>query len=370
MIAAHGKPVIQLEGLSVARGNTLAVDNASLIIRGREITALVGPSGCGKTSVLRTIAGFELPVSGSVLIAGEPVAGVGRWVSPERRRVGMVFQEGAVFPHLNVWNNVLYGVTRHRDGEREAERALRLVGLDALRNRFPDELSGGQQQLVALARALAPAPRVVLLDEPFASLDASLRQRLREEVRSILRTAGITAVLVTHDQEEALSLADRVAVMRRGRILQVGSPGEVYDRPSSVEVAEFIGGGQLIDCTIARGRLESAVGALRTDAPDGAARLLVRPEAICILPAEAPAGVPARVVHSRYFGHDALHEVELAGGERLQVRTWGSSDLEPGPELRVALTATELRVFADAARTAHTARVVDESPRPRSGRET
>jgi iron(III) transport system ATP-binding protein len=278
----------------------------------------------------------------------------------------MVFQEGALFPHLSVWNNVLYGVTRHRDGEREAGQALRLVGLDALRNRFPDELSGGQQQLVALARALAPSPRIVLLDEPFASLDASLRQRLREEVRSILRTARITAVLVTHDQDEALSLADRVAVMQRGRILQVGNPAEVYDRPASVEVAEFIGGGQLIDCTIARGRLESAVGVLRTDAPDGAGRLLVRPEALCVLPAEAPAGIPARVVHGRYFGHDALHEVVLAGGARLQARTLGPGDLEPGRELRVALTATEFRVFAKAAKTAHTARLLDELPRPQS----
>ena len=325
---------LEIDELEVRYGATVAVDSVSLRVRSHEITALVGPSGCGKTSLLRAVAGFETPTRGTVRIDGQLVAGNGSCVAPEHRQVGMVFQEGALFPHLNVRDNVRYGVQRRADGEDRAAAAVELVGLQELLDRYPQELSGGQQQLVALARALAPAPKLVLLDEPFANLDASLRSRLRDEVRAILGAARMTAVLVTHDQDEALSIGDRLAVMSRGRLLQAGLPREVYDDPASVEVAEFIGSGQLFDGTVANGNLQTVFGKLRTGAPDGPARLLLRAEDLRVLPETAAEGVPGRVVRRRFHGHDQLHEVVLGDGRRVQVRRLTS---EAGSEARVRL---------------------------------
>ena len=216
--------LLEVEGLTVLYGDVVAVDRASFRATRRAITTLVGPSGCGKTSLLRAIAGFESPQSGRVAIAGRDVAGGDAWVPPERREVGMVFQQGALFPHMTTWHNVRYGVDDRPDADRLTRDALDLAGLAPLSERYPDQLSGGQQQRVALARALAPSPAIVLFDEPFAGLDAAARERLREQVCSILRKAEMTAVIVTHDQEEALSLGDRVAVMMRGRIVQAGTP--------------------------------------------------------------------------------------------------------------------------------------------------
>ena len=199
--------------------------------------ALLGPSGSGKTTLLRMIAGFEIPDAGRIAIGDRLVAGADTWVEPEQRRVGMVFQDGALFPHLTVESNVAFGATRR---ERVAE-CLELVGLPQRARSFPHELSGGERQRIALARALASDPEVVLLDEPFAALDANLRESLRQEVRRILKEAGKSALLVTHDQAEALSLADTVAVMRGGHVLQVGTPEEIYERPRSRWLAEFLG---------------------------------------------------------------------------------------------------------------------------------
>ena len=218
---------VRCRGLTKIFGAVRAVDDMSLDVDPGEIVALLGPSGCGKTTFLRLIAGFERPDAGSVLLADEEVAGPGRFLPPERRRIGMVFQDYALFPHLSVADNVAFGLARrrrlsargaHRDAAESVGRLLALVGLEGLGARLPHEISGGQQQRVALARALAPAPAVVLLDEPFSNLDATLRAEVRAEVRGILREAGATAVFVTHDQEEALSLADRVAVMRAGHL--------------------------------------------------------------------------------------------------------------------------------------------------------
>ncbi len=340
---------VELSGLDLRYGGTVvAVDRVSLRVPRHEIMALVGPSGCGKTSLLRAIAGFEAPDSGTLQIDGRCVAGNGTWVPPEARQVGMVFQQGALFPHMTVRRNVLYGVRKLPDARQRAEQALDRVGLAGLAERYPDQLSGGQQQLVALARALAPAPRVVLLDEPFASLDAGRRERLREEVREVLGQARMTAILVTHDQEEALSLADSVAVMRGGRILQVGTPEEIYDRPASIEVAEFVGGGQLLVCSVLGGQLVTELGTLSTDAPDGGARLLVRPEQIVIHAGERVGPATGELVRRSYFGHDQLNEVRLVrSGVMLRVRTLESQELRCGARVQAALRPGTYRLYHD-----------------------
>ncbi len=252
---------ISCEGLSKSFGQKRAVDRVDLLVERGVVCALLGPSGCGKTTTLRLIAGFERPDAGTVAVADRTVAGDRAFVAPERRRIGMVFQDYALFPHLSVEGNVAYALGRGHESGRVAE-VLRLVGLDRMGHRFPHELSGGEQQRVALARALAPTPEVILLDEPFSNLDASLRARVRQEMREILVAAGVTALFVTHDQEEALSLADRVAVMRDGRIEQEGTPEEVYGRPTTRWVADFLGDAEVVPVDGAVGRVscESIAG--------------------------------------------------------------------------------------------------------------
>jgi len=220
---------IRLEGVTKRFGDVSAVRDASLDVAGGEILALLGPSGCGKTTLLRTIAGFERPDAGTIEVGGRVVAGAA-WAPPEARGVGMVFQDYALFPHLTVAENVGFGLAR-RDRATRVPALLALVDLCGLGARYPHELSGGQQQRVALARALAPAPRVVLLDEPWSNVDPQLRAELRAEVSAVLRPLHVTAILVTHDREEAFSVADRIALMRDGSIVQVGTPEELYFAP-------------------------------------------------------------------------------------------------------------------------------------------
>jgi iron(III) transport system ATP-binding protein len=224
-----------------------AVKDLSLTLHQGDLLGLLGPSGCGKTTLLRLIAGFEQPQTGKIELAGQGVAGAGRWVPPERRDVGMVFQDYALFPHLTVANNVAFGLRNRKyrrystqQIEKLVTEAIALVGLDGLQHRYPHELSGGQQQRVALARALAPQPSLILLDEPLSNLDAQVRLRLRQEVRDILKKTGTSGVFVTHDQEEALSMSDWVAVMRRGQLEQFGTPEAIYRQPASRFVAEFV----------------------------------------------------------------------------------------------------------------------------------
>jgi iron(III) transport system ATP-binding protein len=328
-------PRLVVDGLVVAYDGKVEVNGVCLIVLDGTITALVGPSGCGKTSLLRSIAGFELPAAGRIEIGGREVVGPSTWVAPEKREVGMVFQQGALFPHLRVRENVGFGVKGCADARERTEAVLDLVGLDGLRDRYPDQLSGGQQQLVSLARALAPSPKLVLLDEPFANLDAALRTRMREEVCEILRAARITALLVSHDQEEALSVADRLAVMSGGRLLQEGPPEEIYHRPTAVEVAEFIGGGQLVDCRIDDGTARSVLGAFPTGAPTGPARLLVRPEDLTLTPATGGEEIVGEVVGRSFYGHDLINEVRLQTGEILRVRVLSHADFGVGSQVRI-----------------------------------
>ncbi len=336
---------LEVRDLTVRYGELLALDAVSLAVPRNAVTALVGPSGCGKSSLLRTIAGFEVPVSGVVRIGGRPVAASDCWVAPERRAVGMVFQQGALFPHLTVGQNVAYGLFGRADAAAQTRSALEMVGLSQLSRRFPDELSGGEQQRVALARALAPGPEIMLLDEPFANLDAATRQRVRDEVCSILRSAGATAVIVTHDQAEALSIADRVAVMMRGRILQIGTPQEIYHAARTSAVAEFIGAGQLLPCEIREGRLLSALGQAECDARDGPGLLLVRPEDLEMLPHSCTTGIAGRVQDRRFYGHDQVNGVRLESGELVQVRGPCSSERAAGTAVRLRLRRKPYRVF-------------------------
>jgi iron(III) transport system ATP-binding protein len=331
-----GHPAIEATGIRKAFGAVVAVDDGAVTVAPGELVALLGPSGSGKTTLLRVIAGLEVPDAGTVAIDGRPVAGPGAWVEPERRRVGMVFQDGALFPHLTVAANVAFG----EPAPARVEECLRLVGLEDRARSYPHELSGGERQRVALARALAPEPDVILLDEPFASLDASLRATLRQEVAGILRAAGASALLVTHDQQEALSLADEVVVIRHGRVEQAGTPEDLYDHPTSRWVAEFLGDAEVLAAEVDAGRARCALGTFPAPgAADGPADVIVRPESIVV--SGVPDGtapedaVRARVVHRTFFGHDHLLHLELEGGAAVQSRGRGADRWKEGQPVLV-----------------------------------
>jgi iron(III) transport system ATP-binding protein len=306
---------LSIRGVTKRFTATPVLAGVDLEVPAKSITAILGPSGCGKTTLLRIIAGFTDPDTGTVLFGDRPVFGAGASVPAQQRRVGYVPQEGALFPHLDVAANVTFGLPRaeRRDSGRVAE-LLSLVGLhEDLRRRFPHELSGGQQQRVALARALAPRPAVVLLDEPFSSLDAGLREGTGRAVTQALRTAGATAVLVTHDQGEALSLSDQVAVMRQGRLVQVAAPADVYGAPVDVGVATFVGGAVLLPARVDGDLAFCALGAVPVRPGDahGDAQILVRPEQLHLHSDSQSGGVPTRVVDVSYYGHDAAVRVDL-----------------------------------------------------------
>jgi iron(III) transport system ATP-binding protein len=336
---------IEATGLTRAFGSLTAVDGASLRVEHGRLVALLGPSGSGKTTLLRMIAGFERPDAGTVTIGGRLVAGPGVWVEPEERRIGMVFQQGALFPHLDVAGNVGFGASRR---ERVGE-TLELVGLADRATAYPHELSGGERQRVALARALAADPEVILLDEPFAALDAGLRETLRAEVAAILRAAGATALLVTHDQAEALSLADAVAVLRDGRVEQVGSPEEVYDRPRSRWVAEFLGEADVLPGTAEEGTVRCELGAFPAAADlTGAVQVVIRPESVAIGHGGGGRGAAEAVVLERsFYGHDQLVHLELGSGLRLRSRRLGFPAWHPGDRVRVWLDGPVNALAAD-----------------------
>jgi iron(III) transport system ATP-binding protein len=294
-------------------GVTLTVDSGSLF-------AVVGPSGCGKTTLLRCVAGFERVDAGEITVGGRPVTGL----PAHRRRVAVVPQEAALFPHLSVYDNVAYGLDRTQRRNGRVEAVLALVGLDSYGARMPHQLSGGQQQRVAVARALAPRPPLVLLDEPFSALDAALRVEVRRDVRAALRADGATAVLVTHDQGEALALADQVAVMRSGAIVQSGTPTVVYAAPADLWVASFVGDAVLLPATVSDGVARTALGELRLVDADGAdgGTAMLRPEQLKLLRsgAEGGDGMSATVVRRDFHGHDSVVALRLDGGTEVTAR--------------------------------------------------
>ena len=330
---------LTVTGVTKAYGSTPVLLGVDLHVPERTLTAVLGPSGCGKTTLLRLIAGFDDPDGGTVALGGDVVAGAGRSRPPQHRRVGYVPQEGALFPHLTVAANVTFGLPRK--SRSAAASFLELVGLDpALGARHPHELSGGQQQRVALARALAPRPTIVLLDEPFSSLDAALRESTRRAVAAALTAAGATAVLVTHDQAEALSMADQVAVMRGGRLVQLAAPETVYRSPTDAGVAGFVGEAVLLAGSVSAGVARCALGPVPVrDAADGPARILLRPEQLLL----GATGVPARVRDVSYFGHDAAVRLSLEpGGPEVLARVAGHDRPEPGSTVHIAVAGEAL----------------------------
>jgi ABC-type Fe3+/spermidine/putrescine transport system ATPase subunit len=318
---------LRLEGLTKDFDGTVAVDALSLTMERGEMLSLLGPSGSGKTTTLRLLAGFEVPDRGRVIVEGEDVTRL----EPVARRFGMVFQHYALFPHLDVGENLAFGLESlgvgGEDLERRVARALALVDLTGFERRRIGQLSGGQQQRVALARALAPEPRVLLLDEPLSNLDPSLRERTRREIRELIRRVGITTVLVTHEQDEAFDLGDRVAVLRAGRLEQVGTPEDLYASPANEFVAEFVGRSSSIEVMVlgtadrgVRVAIEDAEWDL-TDAPDtsrGPALMVVRPEALRLM-APGPGALVGVVTERRFTGASSLFTVMTEGGASLEV---------------------------------------------------
>ena len=333
-VAAAGKAYGPVSALS---GVHLSVPTGALV-------AVLGPSGCGKTTLLRCVAGLERLDGGEVRVAGALVAGARVHVPAHRRRVALVPQEGALFPHLSVADNVAFGLDRAARRSDRVTEVLTLVGLDAHHRRMPHQLSGGQQQRVALARALAPRPPLILLDEPFSALDAGLRAELRHDVRTALRTDGATAVLVTHDQGEALSLADHVVVMRDGAVVQQGTPADVYATPTDSWVARFVGDAMLLPGTVHEGRARTVAGdAPLINAVGGGSRpavtVLIRPEQLRLSPAEGTVAgqVTARVLRHDFHGHDTLTVLGLPDGTELLSRRLNDDGAAADPGTTVAL---------------------------------
>lgn len=310
-------PILDVNNLTMrfGSGSDPVVNDVSFQVNPDEIFAILGPSGCGKTTTLRIIAGFERPESGNISLRGHQVEAEGVQVAPEKRGIGFVFQEYALFPHLNVHDNIAFGLRHLTKVEREARigHMIMIAGLKGLEKRRPSELSGGQQQRVALARAIAPMPSILFLDEPFSNLDAVLRQSTRQEVRAIIKKSGISAILVTHDQEEALSFADRIAVMRNGRIEQIGTPEYVYKYPRTEFVAAFLGRTNLVKAVATGWQAETAVGTLMIDRPaEGEVLVSIRPEHLTLEKSNGgQEGVEGVVLSREFRGHDITYRVQL-----------------------------------------------------------
>ncbi|ELY70147.1 ABC transporter ATP-binding protein [Natrinema versiforme] len=340
--------VLELDGVAKRFGSEDVIGDLSLSVRDGEILTLLGPSGCGKTTTLRLIAGLERPNAGTVTLQDEPVAGDGRFVPPEERGVGVVFQDFALFPHLTAHENVAFGLKDWDEAEREerVDELLELVGLADHGADYPDELSGGQQQRIALARSLAPEPEMLLLDEPFSNLDVDLRVEMREEVRRIIKETGVTAISVTHDQEEALSISDRVAVMNDGDIEQIDTPQQVFQQPESRFVAGFLGHASFLSGEVRDDHVDTALGHVPREDVHGLAHqydgsdvdLLVRPDDVTAFPTDE-SEADGRVVYRRYLGPTVLYRVELDGGETIACMHNHSDRIDLDERVGVRVTA-------------------------------
>lgn len=315
--------MLEVKNVSLGYGSTIVVQNVSMRLAQGEIGCLLGPSGCGKTTLLRSIAGFEPVRAGEIALQGQTVASPTQSMPPQLRDIGMVFQDHALFPHLNVGENIGFGLHRIPKAERtvRVQAMLALVGLEGMGQRWPHELSGGQQQRVALARALAPKPSLLLMDEPFSSLDTTMRETIAREVRVILKQAKATALMVTHDQNEAFAMADNIGVMARGQLMQWGNAVQVYCTPSTQDVALFVGEGTLVRAQeTAGGQWQTALGLLPAGHPHyqtaQGTQVLLRPEHVCVV----DKGVRAKVCERTFRGSHFVFELELQDGQRVMAK--------------------------------------------------
>lgn len=327
-----------------------AVDKVSLNLEEGDLLGLLGPSGCGKTTLLRIIAGFEQASAGQIELAGQVVNSDSCWLPPEKRNTGMVFQDYALFPHLSVADNIAFGLKRKKgiDNKQIRQRVgevLTLVGLAGLEKRYPHELSGGQQQRIALARALAPQPALILLDEPLSNLDVQIRHRLREEIRIILKAAGTSAIFVTHDQEEALAISDKIAVMSQGKLEQIGTPESIYTQPESRFVAEFVTQANFLPAQKQGQVWKTEIGSLETaTAQDNCDRgdLMLRQEDILLTPDENSLVV---VKERQFLGREYRYCLETASGKRLHARTNASMAVDVGAKVNLSVIPRKPKIF-------------------------
>ena len=334
-------PYLQASDITKRFNGTAALAGVDLTVEQGESLALLGPSGCGKTTLLRILAGLEIPDRGSITVEDATLTDPTTFVPPERRRIGMVFQDWALFPHLTVARNVAFGLDRTEIRRGRVEETLELVGLSHLADRYPDELSGGQAQRVALARALAPRPRVLLFDEPFSNLDTALRARVRADVAALMREVGMTSIFVTHDQEESFVVGDRVAVMREGRIVQVGRPAEVYQYPVSPWVATFLGEANVLNGVATNGHVSTSVGDVPLSHPvKGRCRVVVRPEHLTV--ARGDQGVVSSV---EFYGHDTSYALAV-DGITLLARVIAAPYFVPGDRVDVTYSGPDAVAFA------------------------
>jgi len=344
-------PLLEVSNIRCAYGDQTVVRSLDLHVNPGAIVGLLGPSGCGKTTALRAIAGFEPIIEGEIRMSGEVVSSHNYQLAPEKRRLGMVFQDYALFPHLNVANNVTFGLRRHGGTEKRriADKMLDTVGLTGFGDRFPHELSGGQQQRVALARALAPQPELLLMDEPFSSLDVDLRERLSLEVREILKNEDISAVLVTHDQHEAFALCEQVGVMHEGSIHQWDTPFNLYHEPATRFVADFIGRGVLLRGTLASpDTLQTELGIFSGNraypwAPGTAVEILLRPDDVVHNDNSTLIGT---VRKKAFKGAETLYTLELPNGASVLSLLPSHLDYAEGEQIGVSINTKHLVAFS------------------------
>ena len=350
-MSANKTASLDLEGVSRRFGDRVVLSDVTLAIPPGRITCLLGESGCGKSTLLRIIAGVDRPDGGRIRMSGTEIVGPGRFVQPESRRIGFMFQDYALFPHLSVAENLAFGL-RHLPKAAQRDRVAEVVGrigLAHLIDRYPHSLSGGEQQRVALARALAPQPAILLMDEPFSNLDQGLRERVRRETLATLRRIGTTAIIVTHDPQEALAVGDLIVLMRGGRVEQVGTPFEIYDRPRSPYAAEFMGPCNRLTGIWSKGRIETPIGTFPADLdlPDGSLALAcIRPQALSIGPDGH--GISARVTAKTFMGESEQIEIMVHPlAETLRMHSHVRIPMAVGEKVSLQLNGAEIHVFAD-----------------------
>ncbi|MEO1375159.1 MAG: ABC transporter ATP-binding protein [Cyanobacteria bacterium J06635_10] len=346
--------ILSLENITklFAESEIPAVNNVSLTLQEGDILALLGPSGCGKTTLLRIVGGFEYPQTGEVIIGKQKVCCPVTWIPPEKRDVGIVFQDYALFPHLTVAQNVAFGLKnpdKHQVQKRVSE-VLNLVRLENLENRYPYELSGGQQQRVALARALAPKPKLMLLDEPLSNLDIQVRLQLREEIRDILKLAGTSAIFITHDQEEALAIADVVGVMRLGHLEQIGTPEEIYTHPASRFVAEFVTQANFLPARRQGNVWQTEIGdfEIKGNHKQNTGEIMIRQEDLILeVDKDADDDAEIKITKRHFLGREYRYCLETPSGREIHARTMTDIVLSEGTSVKVSIADDAVRVFPE-----------------------